>query len=169
MRGNPAGTTSRRIAGGDLGTLQTLQVMRGAVNRGVRHPLTMRLASLIVSGVLHSRPAQAAAIRGWLDINVAFQPDPYGIEAIREVPEMLDDISALGVAQVDCDDAAILGAALGKAVGLKPRFTVLGFAGRGAPFRHVFAELDTGEGWQELDVTRPPSPLPPSRIYHMAV
>ncbi|MEE8177710.1 MAG: hypothetical protein V3T65_06925 [Acidobacteriota bacterium] len=74
---------------------------------------------------------------------------------MREVPEMLEDMQRWGAAQVDCDDAAVLSAALGKAVGLKPRFVVLGFEGPTGPYRHVYTELFDGVAWTEMDVTRP--------------
>jgi len=67
-----------------------------------------------------------------------------------------------GVAQVDCDDVAMLGAALGKAVGLRARFVAVAFGPRGAPYRHVWAELGprTNNVWLDMDTTRPAQGLP---------
>lgn len=144
--------------------------MRRLVNRGVQNPLTIRAASAIIGGILRNRRAHAGAIRGWIEAKVRFQPDPYGMELLREVPEMLEDIARWGAAQVDCDDAAILSAALGKAVGLRPRFVVLGFEGPGGPYRHVYTELFDGVGWTEIDVTRPAGGAGvPSRVARMDV
>lgn len=141
--------------------------MRRLVNRGVQNPLTIRAASVIIGGVLRNRQAHAGAIRAWIDVKVRFQPDPYGMELLREVPEMLEDMARWGAAQVDCDDVAVLSAALGKAVGLRPRFVVLGFEGPVGWYRHVYTELSDGVAWTEIDVRRPPGGAVPTRITRM--
>lgn len=105
----------------------------------------------------------AAAIRSWVGVHFRFQADPVDVELLRSVPEMLRNVQAQGVVQADCDDAAVLAAALGKAVGMRARFVVLAFGGGRAPWSHVYAQLLTSTGWQDMDVTRPPTPAPPSR------
>lgn len=145
-----------RIPRGDAGTRATVQHMRRLANAGVRHPLTVTLASLIVEGAGGDKLRQARAIRSWLASSVAFQSDPYGVELLRTVPEMLNEIQFRGLGRYDCDDVAILGAALGKAAGLPARFQVLGFHTPSHPYRHVFAELyGSPARWVELDITRP--------------
>lgn len=68
---------------------------------------------------------------------------------------MLQKIFKEGAANGDCDDVAILGAALGMAVGLPASFVLVGFD-RNEPFQHVYTELYTGlQGWAEMDVTAP--------------
>lgn len=100
-----------------------------------------------------------------------FQPDPWGLETIREVPEMLQDVAVRGALQADCDDVAVLAAALGKAVGMKSRLVVFGFEGPRGPFAHVFTELYVGGGrWADMDVTRPPGGfMPPARASFLEV
>jgi transglutaminase-like putative cysteine protease len=137
--------------------------MRRLVNAAQRDPLTVQVASGIVGGALRSTALMAAAIRSWLAAHWRFQADPVDVELLRTVPEMLRDVAARGVVQADCDDAAVLSAALGKAVGMRARFVVLAFGGPRAPYSHVYTELLTPTGWQNVDVTRPPSPAPPSR------
>ena len=163
--------TTIHIPRGDTRTNATLHHMRRLVDQGLRNPLTVGLASDIVAGVPGDPWAQAAALRDWLDRVVVFQPDPRGYETLRTVPEMLAAARTRGSMQVDCDDVAILAAALGKAVGMRARFVVLGFGGRWAPYAHVFAQLGTGpDGWAEMDVTRPAAALlPPSRISFLEV
>lgn len=159
------------IPRGDSRTNATLYHMRRLVDQGVRTPLTVRLVSDIVAGVPGDQAGQAAAIRSWLEQVTVFQLDPLGYETLRTVPEMLTDTIIRGTIQVDCDDIAVLAAALGKAVGMRARFVVLGFGGPRAPFAHVFAQLGTGPtGWAEMDVTRPPADLlPPTRISFLEV
>lgn len=148
-----------KIPGGDAGTVATLGYMRQLANRGVRHPLTVTLAGRIVEGAGGYRLAQARALRSWLASTIEFQADPYGVELLRTVPEMLAEIQSRGFGAYDCDDVAVLGAALGKAAGLPARFTVLGFHHPSFPYRHVYTEL-YGSRWVDLDITRP-SRLPP--------
>ncbi len=159
------------IPRGDFRTNATLYYMGRIVDQGVRDPLTIQLASDIVAGIPGDQAGQAAAIRDWVDRAVVFQPDPRGVETVRTVPEMLNAVVTRGAAQIDCDDVAVLSAALGKAVGLRARFVVLGFGGRWAPFAHVFTQLGAGEhGWLEMDVTRPAAPLePPTRVSFLEV
>lgn len=157
-----------RIFPGTLGTVQTLRAMRRLANQGVRNPLTVNLANAIVESAAGDRYRQALQVRGWLDGAVQFQADPVGIETVRSVPEMLTWYGARGVVLGDCDDVAVLAAALGKASGLPARFVVLAFESRG-PFRHVFTELSAAGSWVDMDVTRPPLPVRPTRAYRMAV
>lgn len=141
------------IPNGALGTWSTVQHMRRAVRKGLRDPLTVATAGRIVAGS-PSAADRAARIRGFLERRFSFVPDPTGVELLKTPNHMLERIQSHGFATGDCDDAAILGAALGKAVGLRARFRLLGFAPRG-PARHVFTELETERGWLELDTTRP--------------
>lgn len=67
---------------------------------------------------------------------------------------MLEEARELGHASGDCDDAAILGAALALEMGLRARFIVLGFQPWG-PYAHVYAEVSEGGPWVDLDVTAP--------------
>ena len=65
----------------------------------------------------------------------------------------------------DCDEVAILGAALGKSIGIPATFTALAFdSPEDSPDRlaHVFATLLPGDGdGVSLDVTKPSGPPPP--------
>lgn len=157
-----------RIPRGDAGTIATLGHMRRLANRGVRHPLTVGLAGRIVEGAGGNRRAQARSLRSWLASTIEFQADPYRVELLRTVPEMLTEIRSRGFGAYDCDDVAILGAALGKAAGLPARFAVLGFLHPSFPYRHVYTELD-GDGWVELDITRPLRLPPVARAMVMEV
>lgn len=149
-----------KIGRGEVGTNQTVAAMRRYVRDAVRNPLTVNLASLIVEGAEGHRPTQVAAIRSYLESSTTFLRDPHGFELLRTVPEMLAMIRRRGIAQLDCDDVAVLGAALGKAVGLPARFVLLGFFELGAPFSHVYTELHDGRAWRDLDVTRYQQNLP---------
>lgn len=92
------------------------------------------------------------SLRDWIAARVEFLPDPLVDGDVLRVPAyLLNEIARFGVARADCDDCAMLSAALGKAVGLPARFRVLGFPA----WAHVYTELLTADGWAELDVTEP--------------
>lgn len=112
---------------------------------------------------------RAFLVRDYLEGFVAFVPDPDQVELLKSPEYMLRTIAQEGQVRGDCDDVAVLGAALGRAVGLPARFTLLAFNSTGT-FRHVFTELWTPcQGWVELDTTRPaqfPEGLRVSSVEH---
>jgi len=118
-------------------------------------------------------PAEKAQlIREFVDYAVTFTPDPLGLELVKSPEYMLREFFAQGEAFGDCDDVAVLAAALGMAVGIPARFTLLGFSPT-QPFRHVLTELYTPcQGWVEMDTTRPdqfPPGLEVVRVEHHGV
>lgn len=94
-----------------------------------------------------------------------FLRDPAGVELVHHPRVLLDRLRKEGYVQGDCDDAAILGAALGKVIGLPARFVVVGFRGPRGPLTHVYAEVSDGSRWVDLDVTAPAQGfvVPPTR------
>lgn len=163
------------IPGGDQGTRATLAHMRRLVSSGAVTPLVRTAAASIVRGIPGmDGTLQAKTIREWIADHVDFLRDPYAVEALHEPAVMLRAILTRGVAQVDCDDVAILAAALGRSIGLRARFVVVGFNSPKAPFRHVWAELADPRAvmWVDMDVTRPAqglSALPISRSIYVEV
>ena len=152
-----------RIPDGDLGILLTVWQMRHLVRIGAKDPLLVGTAASIVRSSDGSSLGAAEAIRDFLESRVRFEYDPpiehadgtvEGTELLKSPRYMLREIEAHGVATGDCDDVAILGAALGRAAGLPARFALLAFT-VGAPYEHVYTELLTAAGWVELDTTRP--------------
>jgi hypothetical protein len=99
----------------------------------------------------------AQTIRAWLSGNFRFVPDPVGVELLRAPAVQLHTWEQRGLITGDCDDAAILGAALGKAVGIRAAFVAVGFSMSG-PLSHVYTVL-TGPPKRpisvDLDVTKP--------------
>lgn len=143
---------------GDAGALATLRRMAALVNQSLADATVRDAAQQIVRyEPVRDDVGQALAIRQWLGDKVQFIPDPRGVEVLTSPAQMLRDIDARGVTLGDCDNAAVLGAALGKAIGLRAQFVVLGFVDPKAPYTHVYARLQTRNGWVELDTTRPPT------------
>lgn len=145
----------RTIGGGDFGSGQTLRKMRSLVNAALVQPLVVTTAKEIVAYCPEGDDyCQAVSIGRWLADHFQFVRDPVGVELLHEPRYMLQVIDAKAFFGGDCDDAAVLGAALGKAVGLRARFRAIGFRKAG-PLSHVIADVRTPRGWVQLDVTRP--------------
>src|SRR6266704_712714 len=164
----------RTIFGGDVGTLQTLGHMRAVVNKSLVDPIVIETARHIVeqAGCLgRNEVCKYQALRQWMEEHLAFLPDPYGVELLATPRYLLDKIGTMGYVSGDCDDAAILGAALGKAVGMKAKFRAYGFLRRGAPFKHVTTHLLVAGRWADLDTTRSQrfNPPAPSRVHELVV
>jgi transglutaminase-like putative cysteine protease len=149
---------------GDYGVTYTLNQMAELVNDGLNDPELMTFARVMaVKAGIRNSLAQAYAIRAWLDRVWRFVDDPNDREYLVDPVSLLDDYYDLGFIPGDCDEAAVLGAALGKAVGFSATFTVLGFQTPEGDDRyaHVFATLLTPDGGEvSLDVTRPHGPVP---------
>jgi transglutaminase-like putative cysteine protease len=149
------------LYGGDLGALATLARMRAMVNQSLADAAVRDAAQELVR-MLPARDtfAQAQAIREFVAQGVQFVPDPRGVEVLTSPAKMLADIAARRSTQGDCDNAAVLSAALGKAIGLRAQFVVLGFFSPDAPYSHVYTRLQTAQGWLQMDTTKPaPSEL----------
>ncbi len=154
----------RTIGWGDRGTMDTLALMAQLVNRGVDSPLVISSARQLAASAGDRDPfRQALAVRQFLARVWRFVDDPPDRELLRDPDAMMHEYFELGAIMGDCDEAAVLGAALGKAIGMEATFTVLSFPveGGGDQFGHVFTSLLTPDGKTlELDVTRPAGPVP---------
>ncbi len=146
---------TERIGWGDQGSRDTLNAMRRVINAALTDPLVLQTARRIV-GVFPSRDydAHALAVKSYLQEHFQFVRDPRGVEMLSTPRYLLTEISRRYIVQGDCDDAAILGAALAKAIGLRARLTALSFFTRATPFSHVYTVIK-GRRWWSLDITRP--------------
>lgn len=164
----PDQVTRHWIPSGDAGTVATVRIMVRLARAGSVHPLVRETASRIVSPVQgRDGAAQARLLRGWLANHVAFLRDPAGAELLHTPVRLLTMVGQGGTIHVDCDDAAILGASMGRAVGLLSRFVVVGFRSPAAPYQHVWAEVANPVGsprWVELDITRSAQRIVPGLI-----
>ncbi|MGH7180225.1 MAG: transglutaminase-like domain-containing protein [Tepidisphaeraceae bacterium] len=153
------------LRAGDDGVEDTLAAMATYATTRSTHPEIVRLARRIgadVGGDTRARP-RIARLRAWLGDRLSFAPDPVDVEWVDDPIDQLDDLKTLGRIHGDCDDAATLGATLARAMGLPARFVVAGFGPPPAPYAHVWTEVTDGQRWYDLDVTREPDTLPPTR------
>lgn len=144
-------------------TLATVGVMRQLAIQGAIAPAVRSVAAFLVHGQGRDQLAYAQGIAGWIAQVTRFLYDPSVAEALVPADVTLALIQAHGVAQVDCDDVAILAAALGLSIGLRARFVVVGFLTPDAPYEHIWTELSDSSGatWIAVDPARPATGLPP--------
>lgn len=149
---------------GDAGTYAVLAHMRKVAREGALDPLVRHMAVRIVENVPgQDRRAQADAIRDWLIETTRFLPDPTNAELLHTPRRILEILQAgTPTVRIDCDDVAVLGAAVAGAIGLRARFVVVGFHAPDAPFRHVWTEIrpPNRARWIDLDITRQSQELP---------
>lgn len=147
------GVKTYLIASGDQGAARTLSIMKQVVNESLRDRLVVETAKGVVRDCWgKDEVCQIKSIREWVLEHSRFCRDPRGVELLHTPRYMLNGIAQKYYMQFDCDDMAILCAALGKAVGLQARWVVLGFDEKNAPFTHVFTQLLSKNGWLSLDL-----------------
>jgi hypothetical protein len=171
-----AHTSRVSIAYGDAGVEQTLTVMAQLIDEGVDSPHVVLFARMMaVRAGVRNQYAQAQAIRAWMARVWRFVDDPPDRDLVTSADWLLAQLQVSPIIAGDCDEAAILGGALGKSVGMFVRLVVLGFPSSepAEPDRlsHVYAVLLTDDGREvSLDVTRPAGPVPaPTRLLTMDV
>lgn len=140
---------------GEGQTRTTLQVMARLAARSAYSPAVVAAAVDAVRSVSgRDTVGLARELEAWGRTHLAFLPDPLlDGDFIRTPDYMLAEVERFGVARGDCDDAAVLMAALGLAIGLPARIRAVAFTDW-RPFEHVWTELGTAAGWIELDPTR---------------
>ncbi len=129
--------------------------MRMLVLQQYATPLVRQCAATIAAGTGTASRYQTRLVREWLARYVGFLRDPIGHELLHTPELLVAAIQQHGAVDVDCDDVAMLGAALGMAIGLRARFVMIG---RDGGYEHIWSELcgpNAGDAWEDLDITRP--------------
>jgi hypothetical protein len=139
----------RLLADGFRGTDATVELMRQLTTGqyGTRSPKIRALAINILKQARvpeKDYPAEMVAIHNWVRDNIRYTRDVHGQETLCP-PEEIAFNSKSG----DCDDKAMLDAALLGAVGIPTRFKVLGVTPQ--RYSHVYLEANVGGRWIPLD------------------
>lgn len=153
-------TTRSPIAAGDDGIKATLYAMRRIVRESLTIPAVRQTAVNIAGREAPGQlPPIVSALGAWARGAFHFMRDPYGVETLHRPEWQLAQLRERGKILVDCDDAAIMVAALGESIGIPARFVAVAFFDRRADFSHVWTELYDGNGWRIIDPTRGSQPL----------
>ncbi len=106
---------------------------------------------------------QIRTLRAWLKRHYRFARDPWAVEWVTAPATQLAVMRAGGVFKGDCDDAAVLSAALARTLGFPAGLVLLSFDPRPNLWAHVYTRVlvpgtsGTGAQWVDLDITRPPT------------
>lgn len=135
----------------------TLRRMANNVRDCLAHSVaTVQTANDIVANVApRDTNGQIRTIAHWLDAHFRYLSDPIGVELLRDPNGAIAEIKQRGYTQGDCDEAAMLAAALGMANGIPARFRALAFYTPNAPYSHVVCDLLSGRRWIPIDITKP--------------
>lgn len=154
------------LLGGDAGVEQTINEMRALVDDALRDSSIIRLATDIVRRApAFDDHAEAQALFDWERRNIRFTKDPVNKEKLYPPAELVK------IRAGDCDDIAMLMAALLMAVGYPARFvTVAASPDSPEQFSHVYVEgeVPAGSGnWIAMDTARYDSQfgVAPPKVY----
>ena len=157
------------LAAGKAGTAQTLQQMRAlAIDAVTQYPVVRAQAIALLRDLYATGPADLArAVEAFVRQHVTLV-DEYE-ELLQHPVVMLQMIKMRGAATGDCDDAAVLAAALLLSVGIKVRFKAVWPDPGTGGFQHVFMEYKLGERWVALDPTISHAPVYPGEVLTVEV
>lgn len=137
----------------DAAVERTIGAMRAIVMHAIDASIVRGLSISLSPGEPDSNHSYGRVLRiyNYLLRNIRFKPDPPGVELVRTPEQLISEISRMGFANGDCDDRAMLAAALLEALGIPAAFVVVGRAERG-PFSHVLpAAMIRPDEWVPFD------------------
>jgi len=142
------------LLSGEVGTAQTIRLMRRLIDQALNDPQFVRFAIDLVRSVpAHDEAGEVAAIFAWVQQNIRYTKDPVTKEKLYPPGELLK------IRAGDCDDMSMLLAALVIADGYPARLvTVSANPDQPDEFSHVYLEVEVPPGsgnWVALDAARP--------------
>lgn len=131
-------------------TKAKLKLMWSLAKDGSENPIVIKKAREIIADLPSKNfRAEFERIFDWVSENIRYTKDIDGRELFH-TPELLLDWK-----QGDCDDHAILIAALLISIGHPVQFKAVKDRSNGNLYVHVFAETKVGNRWIALDTTEP--------------
>ena len=156
------------LGDGDLGTEQTIDLIRRAVRESLADPVVRSTAAMILRRVpAHNDLAEANAIYQWVLRNIRFTRDPVDFETISDARWTIQN--RIG----DCDDInAVLLPSLLMVTGHRVRLVTIGNIPN-APdaFSHVYSEVLIRGRWVPLDAARSKARfgVPPKKYFRKRI
>lgn len=152
------------IPNGTAGSIVTMRAMRGLVCNAVRDPAQqVRETALLILRGVNAFSSQAQAIQAWVQSNIEYRRDPPDVELVQ-TPQVTLQLRA-----GDCDDQAVLVAALLQSTGHPTRFIAVGMNGNS--LSHVLTQTLIGTSWVAVETIekRPMGWMPPGITSHYIV
>lgn len=142
------------IGEGEAAGLDTLHRMRQIVRAQIALPIVRLTAAAIVRGTGTDYDRQIFLLRQWITAHIGFLRDPDGHELLHTPDLVLTAVASAGSVDVDCDDVAMVAAALGLSIGLRAQIQMVGEWGG---YTHIWTDLGAPlriTHWQDLDIAR---------------
>lgn len=144
------GMTLRQPTENRTATAATMKRMSNIAKAASHRPFVINLARQIVARVPGKNfPGEAVTVQNWVRQNIRYTRDPYFSETLQ-TPEV-----TVQQGHGDCDDQAILVAALLSAIGGAVRFRAVRIPGNGPALGHVLTEVRLGRAWVPVETTEP--------------
>lgn len=137
---NRTQSTMGNLPLGEIGNLQTVEIMRKVAHARCGHSKVRELALAIVrhSGAKSQNYIdEAVAIGRFVQSRVRYVRDARGIEQLHDPLTMIDQITT-GTSQGDCDDMSLLIATLLLSIGHAPRFAIVKYKAGSPTFNHIY-------------------------------
>lgn len=160
----------RWLAGGDSFTVETLHEMGALAVEGASEPRLVTIArNMLASNGGASVLSLVTLVYDWLTRFYRYKDDPPDAEWLTGVQAQMDQLEEAGFIEGDCDDRAILAAALLRAMGARSGFVVVAKSETGA-WVHVLPVAWSGEHAIPFDsqVGSPVGKLPEGAMREMA-
>lgn len=140
--------TQQALPDGDDGTEATVKAMRGIIDAAQSSPLVQ-----VAANNLRGFPASLIPrlLYDFLRDHLRFVDDPPGFEILTHPDRHLQAMIAGGHSLGDCDDHAIIGAAILKRLGFLPVIITMNDSGDTRPFSHVFFGYKSGNNIVPMD------------------
>jgi hypothetical protein len=139
--GNLPDQEIKKLGPGILGNLDTVEVMKKMAREYSRHDLVKRLATNILHYnkiPSHHYLDEARAIGQFVQKHIRYVKDPVGTESLQAPDMMIRMMKDAGYAMGDCDDMALLIAALLMSVGIKPVFRAVKYSENSPSYNHIY-------------------------------
>jgi hypothetical protein len=152
----------RKVGNGINGNLDTIEVMKKMAREYSRHDLVKRLSTNILhynNIPSHHYLDEARAIGEFVKKHVRYVKDPVGTESLQAPDMMIRMMKDAGYTMGDCDDMALLTAAMLMSVGIRPRFRAVRYRGdENGNFNHIYVVV------YEKNVSNSDNPGPTKRL-----
>lgn len=121
---------------GELGTYQTVSMMRNMVNRSYLDPVIRERATGLIIPCGRDLRCHHRRLQSFVSERVQYVKDPQGVEALHDPITFYEDRIRKGKrAWGDCDDMSVYLATLLKSIGHNPMFRIVGSLNF---FHHIF-------------------------------
>jgi hypothetical protein len=137
---------------GELGTIQTMQMMRRLVLESLSSQRVCKIAAMLWSSGI-KKSSMLETVDQYIRAKFVYSDEE--IETLLTPDYMLQGLQATGRLVGDCDDIAILHSAILTCLDFKTRFVAIRSTLNDPNYDHVYIEADDHGTWKPYDATVP--------------